>query len=145
MLSSHCPQANPEDIEFEPLNVSLLGIRVLDKVHPSYYFVSELYLDSNNLFTLNGIEQFVNLEIFSFCWNCIDNFNELNKIKNAFFLRKICFEGNPIETHEKARFDYLKTHLFKNLEGVFIEETGSAKRFKSISNKVANKLKFVEE
>lgn len=147
MISQHCPPGDPHIIEFQSLDLVLCKIKIIDRVHPPYYFLSQLYLDSNNLLTLNGIEQFLNLEIFSFCWNSVGLFSELYKIKNGFFLKRICFIGNPLEYDERARFEYLVVHVFKNLEGIQIQQRDTHKMIKRTikQNKVIEEKDSSEE
>lgn len=76
MLSRHCPATTDiESTEFGSLHLSCLSIRIIDRVRPCYCFISELYLDNNALITLNGIQQFTNLEVLSINFNFIANFN----------------------------------------------------------------------
>jgi Leucine-rich repeat (LRR) protein len=63
---------------------------------PSFAFLCELYIDNNLLVSLNGIQQFQNLEVLSFNFNHIELFGELYKVGNKFFMKKLSFIGNPL-------------------------------------------------
>lgn len=117
MLSTHLPyNPNLETTEFSTLELPSLSIRILDKINPCYYFISHLYLDHNLLLTLNGIQQFQNLEIFSFNFNCISSFGELGKVKNKFMVKELGFIGNPMEGDSRARVEGLWEMGFTGLE-----------------------------
>ena len=61
MLSQKLAACPELILDFEELELNLKGIRILNRVPTSVYFISQLYLDGNHLLSLSGIEQFVNL------------------------------------------------------------------------------------
>lgn len=97
MLSSQCIQdPKIENLEFSSLNAIGRNVKLIDKLKPSFAFICELYLDNNLLVSLNGIQQFQNLEVLSFNFNHIQLFGELEKVNNKFFMKKLSFIGNPL-------------------------------------------------
>jgi hypothetical protein len=65
--------------------------------------------------SLNGIQQFQNLETLSFNFNNILLFTELNRINNKFFIKEISFIGNPLEWDLRANYNFIAINLFPNL------------------------------
>ena len=59
-------------------------------------FVTQLDLTGNHLLTLNGIEQFANLEVLVIDYNLINLPEEFGRVKNKFFMRQVSFIGNPV-------------------------------------------------
>lgn len=96
MLSASIKRNKSDLLDFGEVDLSLKGIRVINRVPPSMHFISQLYLDGNHLLSLSGIEQFLNLEILHFDYNYISLPEELEKVSNPFFMTEISFIGNPI-------------------------------------------------
>lgn len=70
------------------------------------------------LASLNGIQQFQNLEVLSFNFNHVKLFGELYKVSNKFFMKQLSFIGNPLEWDLRAKYDYITVNIFVNLESL---------------------------
>lgn len=78
MLSEHCRKNQPpEEVEFSSLSCCALRIRIIDRLPSSLCFIAKLYLNNNHLMSLNGIEQFNNLEVLKFDFNNVSLFGSL--------------------------------------------------------------------
>lgn len=106
----------PEEDEFEPIHLNYKSIKAIDNVPTQFAYIEQLYLNHNNLYTLSGIEAFINLKVFHFRFNNVVDFQELKKIKNAFFMESLAVLGNPMESHENCKAAWISKHLFRNLK-----------------------------
>ena len=73
-----------------------------------------MHLNHNCLQSLNGIQQFLQLEELFIKFNYISTIEELYKISNRFSLKILNVKGNPIEKHQKCNKTYMQS-LFFNL------------------------------
>lgn len=60
-------------LEFTTIDVRSRNIKYINDIDTKIMFISRLYLDNNNLKSLDGIWQFKNLEEFQFNFNYIED------------------------------------------------------------------------
>lgn len=83
----------------EKIALSFCEITRIDRVPYPYNKVPKLYLSHNKLSSLDGIEQFQNLEHLSLSYNRIEELEEFYKVNNSYRLKEISIRGNPLERH----------------------------------------------
>ncbi|KAL4453752.1 hypothetical protein ABPG74_009648 [Tetrahymena malaccensis] len=96
------------------LNFNYRSIKSIDPINQRYQFIKQLYLNHNQIESLKGIEQFVNLEELHIKFNYISSLEELERIKNKQYLTTLNLKGNPVEKNSKCCFDFLIS-TFPNL------------------------------
>ncbi|KAL4498006.1 hypothetical protein ABPG72_014863 [Tetrahymena utriculariae] len=96
------------------LNFNYRSIKSIDPIKQRYSFIKQLFLNHNQIESLKGLEQFVNLEELHIKFNYISSLDELERIKNNQYLSILNLKGNPVEKNSKCCFDFLIS-TFPNL------------------------------
>ncbi len=90
-------------------------IKVINNLPSSVCFIIKLDLTGNHLVSLNGIQQFHNLETLLLNYNHIALPSELTKINNPFFLTEISYIANPLYYNTHLTLETLRTMGFTRL------------------------------
>lgn len=93
MLSSHL---SPSLDEFDSVQATFKFIKIINNIPNPLRYTLYLNLTGNHIMTLNGIQQFMNLQVFIIDYNLINLPKEFEKITNKFFMKEISFIGNPV-------------------------------------------------
>ena len=93
------------------INLNYRDIAQIGFISEKYRNVQELYLNHNLLQSLDGIQQFTNLNILSLKFNLIVEADELMKIANKTQLKSLNLIGNPVERDERCTFTYFVTYF----------------------------------
>lgn len=90
-------QQNPSSFDGKKLSLVGTSLSVLDTVPISISRgIYVLYLSNNNLLSLKGIEQFVNVRCLSCGHNLIRYIGELQYLRNLRELEKVSLDGNVV-------------------------------------------------
>lgn len=77
------------------IKLNFRDICIIDRVDDMYSSIKELSLNHNHLTSLNGIEQFRNLEVLNLNFNRIGSRSELLKLASPHLLQELNVRGNP--------------------------------------------------
>lgn len=75
-----------------------------------------MFLSHNNLFTLEGIEQFKNLSHLSISHNKLQDIEELSRLPEPLYLECLAVKGNFIDRHPD--YKALIIQFFPNLKEI---------------------------
>lgn len=96
------------------VNLNYREITYIGSVRDKFYGILELYLNHNNITTLDGIDQFFCLKVLSLKFNLISRIEEFLKIKNRGGLQQLNFIGNPVEKYSSYEPAQLFHHFPKS-------------------------------
>lgn len=90
------------------INLNYRDVTQIGFVKEKYRQIQELYLNHNLIESLDGIQQFFNLQILSLKFNMIVDVEEILKILNKKQLRSLNLIGNPAEKDPRCSYTYFQ-------------------------------------
>lgn len=95
------------------INLNYRDITRIGRINQKFWNVMELYLNHNNISSLNGIQQFINLKVLSLKFNLISKMEDILMIPNKSKLQHLNVKGNPVEKLSSCTITNLHPYFCK--------------------------------